>query len=152
MTDPVVYCRHLLICRSVWYDGQKPELGYSLGGIYTTLEPADGLGYPFRLERMFVYAQLWGEDGEYRAHVRLVKIDSVGYDEEVETQLGGGEAPRILPMPTKRPITITGLNYRAEVAFPIFLVPFPEPGIYECQFWIEGIDHPVGQERIHLGG
>ena len=152
MTDPVVYCRHLLICRSVWHNNQRPELGYSVGGIYTTLEPDDGLGFPFRLERMFVYAQLWGDDGEYRAHVRLVKIDSVGYDDEVETQLGGNEGPRSFPMPTIRPITITGLDYKVEVAFPIFFIPFSEPGSYEFQFWIDGIDYPVGRERIQVGG
>ena len=152
MTEPTVHCPHLLVCRSVWHDGRRPELGYSLGGIHTCLEPADGLGYPFRLERMYVYAQLWGDGGEYRPHVRLVKIDSYGYDEEVETPLGNEGEARSFPMPTKRPVTITGLDYIVEVAFPIFLVPFFEPGIYEFQLWIDDVELPVGRERIHLRG
>ena len=79
MTEPVVHCRHLLLCRSVWYDGQKPDFGIGLAGVYTRLSAGVG-GFPFRRERMFIYAQLWGDDGEYYPYIRLVKIEAVGYD------------------------------------------------------------------------
>ena len=55
-------------------------------------------------------------------------------------------------MPTRRPVTITGLQSVQELAFPIFLVPFAESGLYEFQIWIDGIDYPVGREQIHIGG
>lgn len=138
----------LLVCRSIWFDRNRPDQGYGMAGILTHLEPPGGSDFPQRVERLFVYTQLWGVPGEYRLRMRLVRIESVGYDDEEEVQLGEDDSPFEFGMPSPRPVEISGLNFLDEVAFPIFAIPIPEVGVYEFQLWVEGSDRPVGSYRI----
>ncbi len=148
MDEPNLYCPRLLICRSIWYDGRHTERGFSLGGLYANVAPPEGDGYPFRIERLFVYAQLWGDVGEYSVRIRFVRIELQGYDEEIEVQLGDDGEARVYPMPTHRPVTVGDRNRIEEFAFAIGPVPFTAPGLYEFQLRVDGLDHPVGRERI----
>lgn len=144
--DPVgLHGVHLLTCRSIWYDPEKSE-PFALGGIYTHLDLPDGSAYPVRLNRMFVYFQLWGDPGEYQLRVRLVRIETDANNEEVEIQLGENAYPREFPLPRICPIT--GLAYVEEFAYAIGHVPFGVAGIYEYQLWADGIDEPIARERI----
>ncbi len=54
----------------------------------------------------------------------------------------------ILYLPTYRPVTVGDQNRIAEFAFAIGPVPFTYRGLYEFQLWVDGIDQPVGRERI----
>ena len=146
--EPELHGAVLLVCRSLWYDHRYPERGYGLAGMLTHFESPDGSDFPQRVERMFVYAQLWGTPGEYRLWVRLVRVDKVGYDEEVEVQLGAGGQPRNFPMPTSRPMEISGLNFIDEVAFPIESVPFGDVGVYEFQLWSDVSAEAIARYRI----
>jgi len=139
---------HLLTCRRIWFDNQKAEAGFGLAGIITHIVPPEGYQYPFRLDRVFVYSQLWGDAGEYRLRVRLVKIVTSEDDKEEEMHLGPNGNPREFPMPAQRPAVVTGLEYVEQVAFPIGPVPFREAGLYEFQLWADGIDQPISRERV----
>jgi hypothetical protein len=134
----------MLVARNLWHNAG----GFGVGGILTHIEPPEGMTFPFRLERVIVYAQLWGDPGEYVFRVRLVRIERTGYDEEVESEADVG-TPWETPLVTPRPLEVTGLNYLDEIAFPIFRVPVPETGVYEFQLWAEGIDQPVAFARVH---
>lgn len=134
----------MLVARNLWQNTG----GIGVGGILTHIEPPEGLDFPFRLERVIVYAQLWGDPGDYRFWIRLVKIETDEYDEEVEVQLGADGMPRQFPIPTQRPFEISGLNFLDELAFPIPAVPFADRGVYEFQLWAEGIDEPVARARV----
>ena len=35
---PELHCRHLLVCRTVWYDAERPEEGFSLGKLKSMSE------------------------------------------------------------------------------------------------------------------
>ncbi len=142
---PELHGRHLLVCNSLWYDHRRPEAGFSLGRIITHVEPATG--FPFRFDKLFIYFQYWGDPGEYQVRIRLVKLDFEDDDERV-MQLGPGGEPWEFRMTSRRPVVVSGLNFVEELGYPIGLVPFPEPGIYEFQLWADGIDEPIVREQV----
>ncbi len=148
MDETNLYCPHLLVCRSIWYDGRHTERGFSLGGIFTRVVPDAPEGFPYLLDRAFAYIQLSGDPGEYHLRIRLVRVEPVGYDEEVEVQLSADGRPREFGIPTQRPATLAGLVPVEEFAFPMESIPFPVSGTYEFQLWVDGIDYQVGRERI----
>lgn len=143
---------HFLTCRSVWFDYQRPENGFGLAGIYVNIERSEGMEFPIRLDRVFVYCQLWGDPGEYELRVRLVKLETDGDGEPVEIQVGEFGESREFPMPPGRPAVVSGIEYVDEVAFPIGPVAFPKPGLYEYQIWADGIDSPIVRERVMAWG
>lgn len=145
---PKVFGVHFLTCRSIWFDNRRPEMGFGLAGIYTNIEPPDGVPYPILVDRVFIYCQLWGDPGEYRLRVRLVKLDTEAEGEIVESHLGRQGEPREFLMPRGRPAVVSGIEYVDEIAFPIHSVPFREPGLYEYQLWADGIDEPIARERV----
>jgi hypothetical protein len=89
-----------------------------------------------------------GETGEYRFRIRLVRIEKQGYDEEVEVPLGIGGVYKDFDSPFGRPFELTGLNYVDEMAFPIDALRINDPGLYEFQLFVEGMDEPIARERI----
>ena len=38
---PAIYCRHLLICRTLWYDPERSD-SFSLAGIIVNISPPSG--------------------------------------------------------------------------------------------------------------
>jgi hypothetical protein len=147
--DRYVYCPHLLLCRSVWFDNRQPERGFSLAGIHKNLpEPDDGL--PLVMFGRFVYFQIFGTPGEYFPRIRIVRVIKTDYDEE-EVQLGEHDEPLEYSMPTTRPVELNELSFVDEHAFRIDELVFHDKGIYELQLWIDGFDEPAGTERIRIG-
>ena len=136
-----------LLGRAVWHDPAKPVNPFGLNGIITQIVPPEGMDFPYRVDRLFAYAQLSGDPGEYRLWVRLVRISQPRYDEE-EVQLGIVGEPADFPMPGTRVFEISGLNFVDEIAFPIFRIEFPHPAVYEFQLWATGGDEPISRTRI----
>jgi len=146
--DPVgLHGVHLLTCRSLWHDAQRTDGAFGLAGIMTHIEPSEEASFPVSLNRVFVYVQLWGDAGEYTLRIRLVRV-ILEDDDEVEVQIGMNDEPREYPLPSRRPVVVSGLNYVDELGFPIGPVAFPEPGLYEYQLIAEGIKSPIARERV----
>jgi len=146
-----LHVAHFLLCRKIWYNNTKPEEGFSLLGVLAHFDLPDGVEYPLRYERLFVYLQLWGETGEYRFRIRLVRIESLGYlgyDEAMEVPLGIGGENKDFHSPFGRPFELTGLNYVDEMALTLESIRINDPGLYEFQLFAEGIDEPLARERI----
>lgn len=137
-----------LLGRAMWHNPALPVIAFGLNGITTDVVPADGMDFPFRTDRLFVYAQLFGDPGGYGLWVRLVRIERTEYDEEVEVQLGPDGEPREFPMPGTRPFEVSGLNFLDEIAFPLVRVLFAEAGVYEFQLWASGSDEPIASARV----
>lgn len=131
-------CPHFLACHAVRYDDIDADAGYTLERVIVHVRPNDGSGFPFRVDRLFVFAQLHGTAGDYTLRVRLLRIKVIDGEEVVETRRDF--APRT--------VAISGENYVECFALPLTDVWFPEPGVYEFQLWAEGFDEPVGRERI----
>jgi hypothetical protein len=146
--DRYVYCPHLLLCRSVWFDNRQPERGFSLGGIHTVIPvPDDGL--PVILNRPFVYFQLSGLADDYFPKIRVVQVVEDGYDGE--DQLGDNGEQLEFEMPTERPVELSESYIVREFAFRLDELAFWQVGTYEVQLWIDGFDEPIGRERIRIG-
>lgn len=139
-------CRHLLVCRNIWYSG-NPDDGFSLGHVIVHLRPEAGMGFPVRFDRLFVFAQVFGLPGEYPYRIRLVRIGMTDYGEEVELQIGPGGQPRdFIP---KRPLVVSGEDFVDAIAVPLVGVAIREPGVYEFQLWVDGRDdEPLARERV----
>ena len=142
--EPTVSCRHFLLCHTVWHDPAKPE-DFSLGRIVIHLHPADGV-FPTTYDRLFAYGQLFGTPGEYELVIRAVRIESVGYDEEVEYDIGRDGLP--VEWRPNRPVVISGEDYADWFAVPLPRVPVPMPGVYEFQLFLAGATEPITRERV----
>lgn len=77
-----------------------------------------------------------------------MRVQTTADGEEEEVQLGTGGEPREFPIPTTRPVAVSGLNYMEELAYPVGPVPFREAGLYEYQLWADGTDDPIARERV----
>jgi hypothetical protein len=140
-SEPDVGCRHLLICRTIWYDPGNPDEGYSLGRLVVNVRPHDGAEGPFVVPRLFAFTQLFGTVGDYDARVRLVRVELNEDGDEVfgePTEWGPWSCP------------ITGLDLVESHGFVLVDVPFGEPAVYEFQLWLDGFDEPSGQERVEV--
>jgi hypothetical protein len=147
---PNLRASHLLTCRSIWYDNFHPENGFSLGGIHANMVLPDGHEFPYKLERIFVYLQLWGDSGEYHLRIRLVKIESNEEDDFSQAALEKSGEHREFLLTTSRPVFLSGVEFAIELASGIGPVMFPESGVYEYQLFAEGIEEPIGRERVHI--
>lgn len=63
---PAVWCRHLLICRTFWFDAENFDNGYSLGRLVVNVHPPEGHVFPFLVPRLFAYVQLFGKTATTR--------------------------------------------------------------------------------------
>lgn len=131
-------CAHFIACHGVRYDDVDADAGCTLERVIVHVRPRDASGYPFRVPRMFVFAQLFGTPGDYVLRVRLLRI-SVTDDEEV-VQTRRDFAPQA--------VAITGENYAECFALALTDVWFAEPGVYEFQLWVDGFDDVLARERI----
>ena len=138
---PAVFCRHLLVCRTLWYDAANPDDGYSLARIVVNVQPPAGSDERFVEPRLFAYVQLFGTVGEYDARMKLVEVttDEDGNDVDRELIEWG---PWLTP--------VTGLDLVETHAYKLFNVPFDGPGLYEFQLWLDGFDEPLAAERVQV--
>ncbi len=146
--DPPILGALFLICRSIWFNSQKPQDGFGVGGILSNIWlPEEGM-FPIRLERVMAYIQLWGDSGEYFLRVRLVKCEHNEDNEEVEIQLGIDGETREYHMSATRPVQVDEFDHVSEFGFPFGPVIFAQPGMYEFQLWIDEVDEPVARYRV----
>ncbi len=145
---PTIYCRHLLVCRSVWFDPNRPDDGFSLGKLVVQFRLPEGQDFPLRLPRLFAYAQLYGTPGEYQVRLRLIRIEADEVGDDVEIQLGPNDQPVEFLVP--RPVVVSGLNLVEELAMPVDWVVFDRAGLYAVQIWAMGYDEPLASERVEV--
>lgn len=131
-------CAHFIACHGVRCDGVDADAGYTLDRVIVHVRPRDGNGFPFRVARLFVFAQLYGTPGDYTLHVRLLRVRAVEGEDVIETRRDF--APQA--------IAISGENYVECFALGFSDVWFTEPGVYEFQLWADGFDEPLARERI----
>lgn len=137
---PELNCARLLACGRIETDLSNPDDGYSLHNVLVHARPADGLGFPFRLKRMFLFAQLHGTSGDWLLRVRLVRI-GVEDGEEFEHERAVEFGPWEIEMPEDG-------NYVECIGIPLGNVPFREPGVFEFQLWADGLDMMLYNERV----
>lgn len=139
-----ITCRHLLLCKTAWYDPTKSE-EFSLGRVIVHLFSDDG-SFPTVFDRLFLYGQLFGTPGEYRVRIRLVRIEQEGYDEEVEVELEFKGKPS--EWGPNRPLVVSDEAYVEQFAVPLISLYIPAAGLYEIQLLLEGYSEPIGRERF----
>src|ERR1051326_4201751 len=120
-----------------WYDNTNADCGYSLGRVIVHVRPGSG-GFPIRIPRLFLYAQLHGVSGEYIVRVRFVRV-------EVSE---GGEVEHRLRDYGPWEIAIPGENYVECYGLAITNVFLAGAGIYEFQLWADEFDGPLARERF----
>ena len=147
--DPPVFgCRHLIVCRTIWFDPSKPDEDFSLGRLVVRLTAESAEHFPLKVARLFIFAQVFGTPGEYAVLFRLARIDRKDIGEEVESVLGREGEPLEFRLP--RPIVVSGLQLVDSFAVPLDDVIFPTPGLYEFQLWQVGEDEPLAAERLEV--
>lgn len=140
-TTPEVYCRQLLICRTIWYDATNPDDGCSLARVIVNIRPPAGVTGPFVVHRLFVFARLSGDIGDYTARVRLVRV---------EQDQDGEEVGHLLDEWGPSPCPVTGFDLVETRIYVLSRVRFDGPGVYEFQLWLDELDGPVGWDRIRV--
>jgi hypothetical protein len=138
---PELFCRHLLVCRTIWYDAGNPDDGYSLGRVVIHVHPPEDHEYGYLEPRLFGYAQLFGTPDEYTCRVRLVRIQEDETADEIPSE------PQIAEW-GPWDIAVTGDSFVEAFGFQLVRVPFDAPGVYEFQLWVDGFEEPIGRERV----
>ncbi|OWK41594.1 hypothetical protein FRUB_03672 [Fimbriiglobus ruber] len=136
-------CRHFLTCMAVWRDESKKGTEFGVSRILVRVVPEDDKGYPFKIERLFAYFQLFGTPGQYPLRVRLVRVQSERYYEETEAfeqEWAAFEVP------------IEDDDFTVGVGVQLRSVTFSEEGVYEFQLLWGGRTEPLARERIQALG
>ena len=137
--DAILHARHLLVCREVLRDPFAPGAAYSLRGLVVFLQPNDDIGYPLAAESLVLFAQVFGDAGQYDFWVDLVFVEDDGSESHVTTY--GPMAASVRPG-----------QFVEALTFPISNVPFPQPGIYEFRLRRDAVQEPLATERLLLKG
>lgn len=137
---PAVFCRHLILCRTIWFTGDLDD-GFSLGRLVVHLRPQDHQ-FPFLCpNRFFLFAQLYGTPGEYTVRAWLVPITIDEDGDEVD-----GDATEYGPWP----LPLYGEEFVEGFAFPIHRLPFAASGVYELRLGIDEIEDWSVGERVEV--
>lgn len=139
MGDPPIHARHLLVCREVVYDPLDGETPYSLRGLLTKLRPDDDYGYPWCVEQVYLFAQLYGEPGRYMARIELVPLREDGADARPPVSIYG-------PVPVR----VRDGSFVDGVWFTLARTPFDAPAVYEFRLLLDGYPDPLAAEYILL--
>lgn len=131
-------CPHFIACHDVRYDALDADAGCTLERVIVHVRPSDGKGYPLRLERMCLFAELFGVPGDYTLHVRMLRIRVTDDGEVVQARRDFNS----------RAVELSGENYVECVVWVLPDVWFSEPSVYEFQLWADGFDEPLARERI----
>jgi hypothetical protein len=132
-----LFCQLFVPCHTIWYDVERPEQGYRLGRVVCVVTPQEGTWYPLRFPRLFGYAQLHGEAGDYSVRVLLVQIRTDEDGEETQSMLGEyGEFGTFGPWA----VEVAGEDFVNECGFPFDDVLLPSAGLFEFQLWRDDDD------------
>jgi hypothetical protein len=134
--EQVVNFRHVLICDSVHHDATSPGQSYTLKGLMNWLMPQDEFGYPLVVERIVLFAQVWGSRAEHRLTIDLVRLEE---NDEVWVASFG---PRSFP--------VYGNEFVESQKWTLHQVCFPIPGLYEFRLFVDNQDSVSSSERILL--
>ena len=135
-----VWCPRLIACHAVRYDATDADAGCTLERAIVHVRPSDGRGFPFRVPRMCLFAQLFGTPGDYTLRVRLLRIRVIEGEEVVLARR------ELLPWA----VEVSGENFVECFAMPLTDVWFTEPSVYEFQLCADGFDEPLARERIEV--
>ena len=120
------------------YDPFSPGVAFSLRGLYVSIQPLDDIGYPFAFEQIAVFAQLFGDPGEYRVWVEAYLLDE-NHDNGERVLKQGPVSVRVRPGRF-----LEGIDIRLRE------VAFPRPGLYEFVLRRDGFDEALITERLLL--
>ncbi|HXD86358.1 MAG TPA: hypothetical protein VN641_07680 [Urbifossiella sp.] len=132
-----LFCARLLACGHIEADLMNPDDGYSLRNVLVHVRPSDGLAFPFRVSKLFLFAQLFGAADDYLLRVRMTRIDEDNEEFGESVDFGPWE----ISLPDDG-------NYVECFGFPLAKVPFEESGVYEFQLWADGIENMLYNERV----
>jgi hypothetical protein len=138
---PLLHCARLLACGGIEADVTNPDAGYTLRNVLVHVRPADRGGLPFMTPIIWLFAQLYGDPGEYTLRVRMVAIDQDEDGEAVEVGVPAEFGPWDIEMPGEG-------NYVECFGLPLEDVWFPAPGVYEFQLWADGVEGMLYNERV----
>ncbi len=130
----------LLVCRELEFDLEHPDDGYTLRRVIVHLRPPDNL-FDFIEPRLWLFAQVSGEEREYTVQVRMVRIGRNDIGEET------AEDPV-----TFRPsgFYLSGDLYVATIGVPVSHIPFRAAGVHEFQLWQPNAEFPLLTDRIQV--
>lgn len=114
-TGKIVY-----VCDEVLQDPASGK--FSLLGIFDDIVPPPGSGYPFRLGRMCVAAQLVGGSGPVPLRVEVV--------EGTTQQLARAAGPFAVQFPSRHQVVTVSIR--------LLDVAFPAPGVYFVELYSQG--------------
>lgn len=139
---PELHCRHLLVCRNVWFDPDRPDDGFSLGKLLVGVRTSSDHPFPIRIPRLFLFAQLFGTPDEYTVRVVQNRREPTGIGDEEEATFTREFGPWDILLP--------GEEFVESYAFPLLEVSFPETGVYEFQLLANGVqpDELLASERV----
>ncbi len=141
--EPEIGARCLKLCREVIWNANDPEAPYTLRGVLRGFRPRSS--FPaVTPQPVFVYAEYFGEAGEYDVWFDLVRLvmgdDGEMVDEADETTFGPYSL-RLLP-----DLFAQGRSYVLR------RVPFSEPGLYELRLRVGGVSQHLIAERLFVEG
>ena len=133
--SPVLSARHLLVCEEVIAHETDAKTLYSLENLVITvgLTPPK---FPFCIEKLHLFFQLFGTPGEYSVWFDLVFVDDI---QRTTT--------RVCKCPP-RTLNVLPDSFVTAFGVPVFHLIFDRPGTYEFRLWVEGFDGPLLEERI----
>jgi hypothetical protein len=138
-----VFCRHLLLCRTIWFDANDPNETFSLGRIFVRLRPATGVGFPFSVDQSFAFFQLFGEAGDYVVELERVRVAADNSGEEMTSdELTVGVWPVLVS--GEKTVENYGVRLRA--------MPFDGTGPFEFRLLLYRPDGKVllATERVEI--
>lgn len=134
--DKEVSFRHLLLCDSVQHDPSAPGHSYSVNGLINWLMPEDEYGYPLVVERIVIFAQVWGTRAEHSLTIDLIRIEE---NDDVRIATYG---PMTFP--------VYGNEFVENRKWTLHQVGFPIPGLYEFRLFVDGQVEAALSERLFL--
>ena len=138
-SEPCLSARHLLICREVIYDGNNPVAPYTLRGMLTELRPFRAFPLVWN-QPIYLFAQYFGEDGEFEVWFDLVQLVYDEADEVVDEVEEASYGPFMLHLAPGRFVHSRSYLLRR--------VPFTEPGVYEFRLRVAGVMEPLVSEHL----
>jgi hypothetical protein len=136
--EPEVFIRHLLICEVVHHDPFRPDRSYSLERIVNWLCPEDEYGYPLVVEKLMLFAQVWGDRKDFELRIDLVRLDS------------DDDSGQLIQRFENRHLTVHGNEFVETKRWILHQVSFPEPRVYEFRLIIPDSTESLASERILL--
>ncbi len=136
--DLEIGARNLMVCRQMTYDANDAVAPYSLNHVLARIRRV----VPTSLlvaQPVYLYAEFFGEPGEYEIWIDLVEI---GYDGDS----GGIEVTTYGPFD----LALFPGAFVSSRFYCLKHVPFPGVGLFEFQLKVAGVFEPLLTHRIYV--